>query len=155
MSAPPNQGSSFGRAVNDNILFESIWGISGQELANGFDDLELQLAAPDFEFGILAGVMTSNLVRNPLLDGPNDLVVTVEESKLAGIRDFRTVNSTHTRIMNQHETLQYVHRFLKVVTLNRNQPVLPQVNSNVTNAFPQTGRLWYRLWYRTDRHCYL
>lgn len=113
MLAPPNQGSSFGRAVNDNILFESIWGISGQELANGFDDLELQLATPDFEFGILAGVMRSNLVRNPLLDGPNDLVVTVEESKLAGAHDFRTVNSTHTRIMNQHETLQYVHRFLK------------------------------------------
>ena len=67
----------------------------------------------EFEFGIIAGQLESNLFRNPLLSGPSDLVVEVEETKLQGATDFRTGNSTHTRIMNQRETLQYVQRFLK------------------------------------------
>ncbi len=113
MLAPPNQGSAFGRAVNDNVLFEALWGVSGQELSNGFDELELQLGTPEFEFGILAGQLEGKLVRNPTLDGPSDLVVAVEETKLSGAADFRTVHSTHTRIMNQPETLKYVQCFLK------------------------------------------
>lgn len=113
MLAPPNQGSAFGRAVNDQFLFEALWGVSGKELGAGFKELEAQLAIPEFEFGIIAGQLESNLVRNPLLKGPSDLVVSVEETKLQGAVDFRTVNSTHTRIMNQRETLQYVQRFLK------------------------------------------
>ncbi len=113
MLAPPNQGSSLARAVDDNVLFETLWGVSGKELANGFPELEAQLATPDFEFGIIAGKLDSQLVRNPLVKGPGDLVVSVEETKLRGAVDFRTVNSTHTRIMNQKETLEYVHRFLK------------------------------------------
>ncbi|MBA64053.1 MAG: hypothetical protein CMJ76_16985 [Planctomycetaceae bacterium] len=113
MLAPPNRGSAFSRAVNDNLLFETVWGVSGRELGGGFKKLEQQLGTPNFEFGIIAGHLESNLVHNPLLDGPNDLVVTVEETALSGGADFRTVNSTHTRIMNQRETLQYVQRFLK------------------------------------------
>ena len=113
MLAPPNQGSALGRAVDDNVLFESIWGVSGQELASGFKELESRLETPKFEFGIIAGELKHNFVRNPLLDGPGDLVVSVEETKLAGARDFRKVDSTHTRIMNQRQTLQYVHSFLK------------------------------------------
>ena len=113
MLAPPNKGSAFGRAVNDQFLFEALWGVSGQELGAGFKKLEEQLATPKFEFGIIAGQLESNLLRNPLLSGPSDLVVEVEETKLQGATDFRTVDSTHTRIMNQRETLQYVQRFLK------------------------------------------
>ncbi|NIL98829.1 MAG: alpha/beta hydrolase, partial [Planctomycetales bacterium] len=113
MLAPPNQGSALGRAVNDNLLFEALWGVSGQELSNGFDELEAELGTPKFEFGIIAGQLEGNLVRNPILEGPSDLVVTVEETKLSGAADFRTVNSTHTSIMNQRETLEYVQRFLE------------------------------------------
>ena len=113
MLAPPNQGSAFGRTVNDNVLFEALWGISGQQLGGNFQALEEQLGTPDFKFGIIAGHLEHVPIRNPLLDGPSDLVVSVKETKLSGASDFRTVNSTHTRIMNQRETLQYVHHFLK------------------------------------------
>ena len=112
MLAPPNQGSAFGRTVNDNVLFEALWGVSGQQLGGDFQKLEKQLGTPDFEFGIIAGHLENNLIRNPLLVGPSDLVVAVDETKLRGASDFRIVNSTHTRIMNQRETLQYVQNFL-------------------------------------------
>lgn len=113
MLAPPNQGSAFGRAVNDHLIFEVLWGVSGQELGGELTKLVEQLETPNFEFGIIAGKLEMNLIRNPLLEGPSDLVVAVKETKLRGASDFRTVNSTHTRIMNQPETLQYVQRFLK------------------------------------------
>ena len=112
MLAPPNQGSALGRTVNDNVLFEAVWGVSGQQLGGDFQKLEKQLGTPDFEFGIIAGHLENNLIRNPLLPWPSDLVVAVDETKLRGASDFRTVNSTHTRIMNQRETLQYVQHFL-------------------------------------------
>ncbi|MBT4693707.1 MAG: alpha/beta hydrolase [Planctomycetaceae bacterium] len=113
MLAPPNQGSALGTMFHDYQLFEQIWGISGQEITAGFGALKTKLAVPPCEFGIIAGVYSSKILQNHMLEGENDLVVTVEETKLSGARDFRSVNATHTRIMANTEVQRLTYLFLQ------------------------------------------
>ena len=113
MLAPPNQGSALGTMFHDYQLFEAVWGISGQEITAGFGALKTKLAVPPCEFGIIAGVYSNKILQNKLLEGANDLVVTVEETKLPGARDFRTVAATHTRIMANPEVHRLTYLFLQ------------------------------------------
>ena len=113
MLAPPNQGSALGTMFHDYQLFETVWGISGQEITAGFEFLKTKLAVPPCEFGIIAGISPNKILQNNLLEGPNDLVVTVEETKLAGAIDFRSVNTTHTRIMANTEVQRFTYLFLR------------------------------------------
>ena len=113
MLAPPNQGSALGTMFHDYQLFEQVWGISGQEITAGFEALKTKLAVPPCEFGIIAGVYSNKILQNHLLKGANDLVVTVEETKLSGARDFRSVDATHTRIMANTEVQRLTYLFLQ------------------------------------------
>ncbi len=113
MLAPPNQGSALGTMFHNYQLFETVWGISGQELTAGFEALKTKLAVPPCEFGIIAGVYSGKILQNNLLAGANDLVVTVEETKLPGARDFRSVATTHTRIMTNVEVQRLTTLFLQ------------------------------------------
>jgi hypothetical protein len=113
MLAPPNQGSALGTMFHDYQLFKTVWGVSGQEITTGFGALKTELAVPPCEFGIIAGVYSNKILQNNLLEGANDLVVTVEETKLPGARDFRSVAATHTRIMANTEVQQLTYLFLQ------------------------------------------
>ena len=50
---------------------------------------------------------------NPLLEGDDDLVVSVNETRLAGARDFVTVPVLHTFLMDDAKVHEYVLRFLQ------------------------------------------
>ena len=113
MLAPPNQGSALGTMFHDYQLFATVWGTAGQEITVGFEALQTELAVPPCEFGIIAGAYSSKILQNPLIEGANDLVVTVEETKLAGAKDFRTVSSIHTRIMANTEVQRLTYLFLQ------------------------------------------
>ena len=113
MLAPPNQGSALGTMFHDYQLFATVWGTAGQEITVGFEALQTKLAVPPCEFGIIAGVYSSKILPNHLLEGANDLVVTVEETKLAGATDFRAVSSIHTRIMANTEVQRLTYLFLQ------------------------------------------
>ena len=82
-------------------------------MTSAFTELQRMLAVPTCEFAIISGAMQNHLIQNRLLQGENDLVLTVKETRLSGAVDFRTLNSTHTRIMIQPKTLQWTTRFLQ------------------------------------------
>ena len=50
-------------------------------------------------------------------DGPNDGIVTVEETRLPGSRHFAEVPSCHTFIMRDDRTIAMTLRFLETGTL--------------------------------------
>ena len=113
MLAPPNRGSRMARLFGKNIIFKTVTGGSGQELGKPWNEFEKLLAVPRFEFGVIAGGMDeSSKIKNPLLPVPNDLVVSVEETKLSGARDMVVRPFKHTFIMQQEETLKMSSRFL-------------------------------------------
>ncbi|MEC7566155.1 MAG: hypothetical protein VX738_10770 [Planctomycetota bacterium] len=113
MLAPPNQGTALGTLFQDNDVFETVWGTSGKQMTTAFTEVQRMLAIPTCEFAIISGTMENHLIQNRLLQGENDLVLTVKETLLSGAADFRTLNSTHTRIMIQPKTLQWTTRFLQ------------------------------------------
>jgi hypothetical protein len=113
MLAPPNQGSALATMFHDYQLYETVWGISGQEITAGFGVLKTKLAVPPCEFGIIAGVYSNKIIQNHLLEGANDLVLTVAETKLGGARDFREVTATHTRIMAKADVQRLTYLFLQ------------------------------------------
>jgi pimeloyl-ACP methyl ester carboxylesterase len=111
MLAPPNHGSAVARILKDLKLFQWILGTTGQELGGAWDQLQPRLATPE-DFGIIAGSLRDG-GANPLIPGDDDLVVGVEETKLAGARDFLVVPASHTFIMNDREAQRAVLSFLR------------------------------------------
>ncbi len=104
MLAPPNHGSALARILQSNVVFRTVTGESGQQMAGQWEQIREKLATPEFEFAIIAGA--SGRISNPVIGGSNDLVVKLEETRLAGARDFWQGEFWHSTIMNE----EAVHR---------------------------------------------
>jgi pimeloyl-ACP methyl ester carboxylesterase len=113
MLAPPNRGAQLAAKIHRVPLFRLILGQSAQQMATDWPAVERRLAVPQCQFGIIAGGKETESGRNPLLEGDDDLVVTVEETRLAGARDFIIVPVMHTFIMNDKRVQEYTLRFLR------------------------------------------
>jgi pimeloyl-ACP methyl ester carboxylesterase len=125
MLGPPNLGAQMAERLGDSRLFELIAGPSGQELSDRWEDVAPHLATPDFEFGIVAGGADLP-ITNPLVDGADDLVVSVEETRLPGASDFRHVGAGHTFMPENAEVIALTLQFLKTgcfETPERRQPI--------------------------------
>lgn len=113
MLAPPNQQPAMAVALIRGELMESLAGKSAYDLAEGWRDLEPKLAIPPFPFGILAGGRGNDHGYNPLLEGDDDGVVTVENTRLARASDFRRVDALHSFIMSTAAVRRMTLQFLK------------------------------------------
>lgn len=111
MLGPPNLGAQLARRFRKNILLNLVWGPSGKQLAKTWDETEPHLATPYFEFGVLAGGGDGKL-SNPLVQGEDDLIVSVEETRLPGANDYRRVNAYHTWIMSDETVQELTLNFL-------------------------------------------
>lgn len=113
MLAPPNQGSRFADYVGDSPLGKVYEPDALAQLGTGEESVPRRLDAPDFELGIIAG--TRNLRR--LIPGapsePSDGVVTVDETKAPGMKDFLLVPTTHTTIIWNGEVQRQTAHFLR------------------------------------------
>jgi pimeloyl-ACP methyl ester carboxylesterase len=113
MLGPPNLGAQLASRFRKNILFNLVWGPSGKQLAQTWHETEPHLATPDFEFGVLAGGGGDSKLSNPLIQGDDDLVVSVEETRLPGAADFRRVAAYHTWLMSDGTVQQLTLHFLQ------------------------------------------
>ena len=126
MLGPPNNGAQIAEKFGRNQLFEIIVGDSGQQLAKGWSDLEKKLATPKCDFAIVAGGRGDDKGFNPLLEGDDDFVVTVESAKLPGARDFMLVPIAHSFLMYNDAVQQATLSFLKngyFVSEEKRQPL--------------------------------
>jgi pimeloyl-ACP methyl ester carboxylesterase len=113
MLAPPNHQPAMAVALVRGKLIENVAGSAATDLSEGWEALEPKLAVPPFEFGILAGGRGNDTGYNPLLQGDDDGVVTVENTRLAGAADFRRVESLHSFVMNSTPVRRMTLRFLQ------------------------------------------
>jgi pimeloyl-ACP methyl ester carboxylesterase len=111
MIAPPSQGSSFAGALRDFLPFEWLAGPAGQEVV---EEEARAIPRPDVPFGIIAGGRGDGEGWNPWLEGDDDGIVSVEETRLSGAADFLLVDGVHTFLMNDAEVVEAVVRFLEV-----------------------------------------
>jgi hypothetical protein len=107
MCAPPSRGAAMARLLHANVrgLARPIFGPVLDELAQGLD-----VPLPTIPFLVIAGAKGERI--NPLLEGPDDGIVTVEETKLEGMTGHLVVDAIHTFVMGHPEAMAAATRFV-------------------------------------------
>jgi len=112
MIAPPNQGSEVVDYFAAIPGFRSVNGPAGLQLGTDSASVPLKLPAANFDVGVIAGTVSINLILSTQLKGPNDGKVTVEATKLDGMRDFITMPHSHPMLLRRKsvidQTLHYI-----------------------------------------------
>jgi hypothetical protein len=129
MLGPPNQGAQLAEALGEYRLFHYVAGKSASELGRDWEKLQANLATPACPFGILAGGRGTQKGYNPFLGSDNDLVVSVECTRLVGAADFAVLPVVHTLMMDDPKVQEYTLRFLQrghFISEDRRQPIGPE-----------------------------
>lgn len=108
----PNHGSEVADFWKNNILFKKIFGPAGQQLTTHYDLAPL-LGNVDYELGVLAGNFTFDPVSSYIIHSPNDGKVSVESTKLEGMRDHITLSASHTFFPFNKTAHEQVLAFIK------------------------------------------
>lgn len=113
MLAPPNQGSELVDELGEIIAFEWLNGPAGLQLGTGENSLPRSLGPVTFDVGVIAGDRSLNVIYSRLLPGPDDGKVTVESTRVDGMRAHITMPVTHTFMMMQPDVIEQVVSYLR------------------------------------------
>ncbi len=115
MLAPPNHGAQAADKFANHKLAQLLGGAAVKQLApsQGWITLEPKLATPSFEFGILVGGTGDDEGYLEAVPGDDDMLLSVETSKLAGASDFVQVKGIHQTLPKEEQVQQYTLRFLQ------------------------------------------
>ncbi len=115
MIAPPNHGASVADKFADNKLAQLFGGEAVQQLApgKGWQSLEQRLATPSFDFGIIVGGTGDDEGYLPMIPGDDDMLLSVDTSRLVGAADFAQVKGIHQTLPKNEQVQQYTLRFLQ------------------------------------------
>jgi pimeloyl-ACP methyl ester carboxylesterase len=112
MLAPPNGGSEVADLLQGLWPYRWYYGPAGQELTT-----QAQGSIHDtvyYELGIIAGTKRwPYLVSALVVPGISDGRVSIERTKLAGMKDHICVDGTHTFLMDRTDTQAQILNFLK------------------------------------------
>lgn len=111
MMGTPNQGAQIAEFLSKMKSYQFITGQSGQDVRP--DQKLASLPEPTIPTLIIAGGIGNDIGFNPLLDGDNDGVVTVKETRLSGPHQFKQVKVIHTTIMDHKDSISAMLEFLK------------------------------------------
>lgn len=126
MLGPPNHGSALASSLADNGAFKAFLGKPALELGRHWAWEAVNLATPQFEFGILAGGLGNKFGFNPFLAGDDDGIVTVDSARLAGASDFLLLPVTHLPMVFDTRVFRCVLSFLQngyFVAPDRRRPI--------------------------------
>jgi pimeloyl-ACP methyl ester carboxylesterase len=113
MLGTPNQGSEVADFLENNVLFQNFYGPAGLQLVTDQRGIANLLGEVDFDLGIIAGTRSIDPVSSVILPGRDDGKVTVERTKLEGMKDHIILPTTHTFMMMDNRVIAQTAHFLK------------------------------------------
>jgi triacylglycerol lipase len=120
MLGPPNQGSEVVDTLKSWSAFRKLNGPAGSELGTEADSTPNTLGPVNFECGIIAGDRSVNWINSlAMIDGKDDGKVSVERTKVAGMKEHLVVHATHTFMMRNKKVIASTIHFLKEGTFSQ------------------------------------
>ena len=116
MLAPPNKGSEVVDTLAKVPGFKLFNGPAGLQLGTDPESIPSQLGPVNFSLGVIAGRKTFNPILSQFLPNPDDGKVSVESTKVEGMRDFLVVDVSHPFIMQDEGVIEKTIEFLKAGT---------------------------------------
>jgi triacylglycerol lipase len=113
MLGPPNQGSEVVDKLGSLSIFRIINGPAGSELGTGTNSTPNRLGAPNFCVGIIAGDRSINWINSMMILGRDDGKVSVERTKLEGMKDHIVIHATHPFLMRNKTSIRQTIHFLR------------------------------------------
>lgn len=122
MLSPPNRGSEVVDKLGGLGIFRRVNGPAGLQLGTGADALPRALGPATFEVGVITGNRSINLLLSLLIPGDDDGKVSVENARLAGMKDFLVVPAAHPFIMRNRQAIEQTLHFLDHGTFSHAAP---------------------------------
>lgn len=113
MLGAPNQGSQMARTAARSPLLSGLSTGAARELVLEWPRIAASLTVPPCPFGIVAGGMGDGAGYSTLLDGDDDAVVRVDETRLDGADDFVLIPVRHAFMMADPAVQQATSTFLE------------------------------------------
>lgn len=113
MLGAPNQGSQMAREASRVWLLRQLSTGAARELVLEWPRVARTLATPPCPFGIVAGGFGDGRGFSPLLEGDDDAVVRVDETRLDGADDFVVLPVRHAFMMNDPAVQRATSAFLE------------------------------------------
>jgi pimeloyl-ACP methyl ester carboxylesterase len=108
----PNHGSEVADFFNRFKFFRFIFGPAGQQLVTNQDSFIHVLGSPYYEFGVIAGDFSVNLLLSKIIKKPNDGKVSVESTKLDGMKDHLVLSTSHPFMIRNRKVWEYTLNFM-------------------------------------------
>lgn len=116
MICPPNNGALRAQEWAEKKVLGKLYRVAlpelGEELAD-WDSLVDHLAVPTCEFGIIAGGRGDDEGWEDDLPGDDDGTLSVDETRLAGARDFLVLPEKHSAMLSDRRAAENALRFLQ------------------------------------------
>ena len=112
--APPNKGSEVADFFKNNWIYKKIFGPAGQQLTTESPFLRSLPADVSYELGVIAGCATLGPISSFLLiKNANDGKVSVENTKINGMKDHLIIRASHTLFPLRKKVMEQTVRFLE------------------------------------------
>ncbi len=115
---PPNLGSTLADFLQHNWFYKKIFGSAGQQLITDQTKLNHLFKPVDYELGVIAGTRAFGPISAWLMKGPSDGLVSVENTKVMGMKEHIMLNLSHIFLPFNKKVLELTARFLKTGSFN-------------------------------------
>jgi pimeloyl-ACP methyl ester carboxylesterase len=114
MLGTPNGGSEIADLLHGLAAYRAFFGPAGLQLTTRQDDLLTSLPPPDYQLGIVAGSRAIDPISSTfILPRPNDGMVSVHSTRLAGMADHIIIPATHPGLIRRRDSIEQTIAFLR------------------------------------------
>jgi pimeloyl-ACP methyl ester carboxylesterase len=113
MLAPPNRGSEIVNHLRCRWWARWLLGPAFLELGTTERALPKAMGDVDFPLGVIAGERSGGLMFRGVVPRPSDGKVSLDSTKVGGMKDHKVVSTGHTWIMNNKEVQEATLHFLR------------------------------------------